>query len=189
MYGSCHCCTYLPLCSLCAQCLSKTCSEDQWRSALVKEELFRKHLKHTTRPLFSPLVARFGTAPQVKSPKRWEFSATLIPALDVLYSNSGVWAGPEGPDGCRKALGTGQSEARGTGRPLSALCAGGSQPRGNLPVIRPRPHAKPDRLSSPHREYGQTKLSRPPWLSLPLLSYNEQQSEEATAECVTHLHT
>ena len=49
---------------------------------------------------------------------------------------------------CRKALGAGQSEARGTGRPLCTLCAGGSQPSGNLLVIQPQPHMKLNSLSA-----------------------------------------
>lgn len=95
----------------------------------------------------------FNTVLQVKS-QNVRISAalmlfTLILARAVLYSNS-LWvrAGPVGPDGCRKALGAGQSEARGTGRPLCTLCAGGSQPSSNLPVIQPQPHMKPNSLSA-----------------------------------------
>ena len=74
---------------------------------------------------------------------------TLILAQAVLYSNSLVsacWS--LGPDGCRRAPGAGQSEARGTGRPLCTLSAGGSQPNGNLSMIQPQPHMKPNSLSA-----------------------------------------
>lgn len=74
---------------------------------------------------------------------------TLILAQAVLYSNSLVSACRSlGPDGCRKAPGAGQSEARGTGRPLCTLSAGGSQPNGNLSMIQPQPHMKPNSLSA-----------------------------------------
>lgn len=59
-----------------------------------------------------------------------------------------VRAGPRGPDGCRKALGSGQREASSTGRPLCTLCAVGSQPSSNLPMIQLQPHMKPNSLSA-----------------------------------------
>lgn len=89
-----------------------------------------KKLTETTPP-FHPLICS-AQALQVNSD----------PVLQLYYVFICAWACPMGPSGCRKALSAGQSEARGTGRPLCTLSAGCSQASCNLPVIRPQPHVE-----------------------------------------------
>lgn len=122
----------------------------------------RKHRQiHKKRlnlqPLSHPIqLDCFVTVLQVKKTKKQNgyVSAALMLFVLILaltyYSVIllRVRAGPRGPDGCRKALGSGQREASSTGRPLCTLCAVGSQPSSNLPMIQLQPHMKPNSLSA-----------------------------------------